>query len=74
MSNEPVFDLVTADRLQRTQSEINWNLCFLCQNDDIKNLRYPRRKRGKFLLVILADFKVISNRFALEYMYLIVLY
>ena len=49
MSTVPVFEFVTPERLQQTRLEVNWSVCFLCQNDNVNNLRFPHRKKGKFV-------------------------
>ena len=59
MAKQPAFDIVTPDRLERTQPEIDWDLCFLCQNDVINNLQYPCPRRVLYVSIL-----VILNCYA----------
>lgn len=52
MALEQLFDLVTPDRLDQIQGDINWTFCFLCQNDDVNNLQCPHRRTGKIPLSV----------------------
>ena len=45
--SEPVFQLITPERLQnpRADAAIDWNICYLCQKDDTSgDLQFPCNK------------------------------
>ena len=47
---EPVFELITPERLQNPIANIaiDWNICYLCQKDDTSgDLQFPCNKNGK---------------------------
>ena len=47
---EPVFELITPERLQNPKANIaiDWNICYLCQKDDTSgDLQFPCNKNGK---------------------------
>ena len=44
---EPVFELITPERLQNPKANIaiDWNICYLCQKDDTSgDLQFPCNK------------------------------
>ena len=44
MSN---INLITLERLQNALDHMDWNLCFICQQNEQQNFQNPKDKKGK---------------------------
>ena len=44
MSN---INLISLERLQNALDHMDWNLCFICQQNERQNLQNPEDKKGK---------------------------
>lgn len=39
--------LITLEQLQNALDHINWNLCFICRQNEGQDLQIPKDKRSK---------------------------
>ena len=68
---EPVFQLITPERLQNPRADVAINICYLCQKDDTSgDLQFPCNKNGRFIFKLFSVFVLSMNKEFSDIIYL----